>query len=218
MGARYRIVYEEGQGEIEEKKSRFICRLHPVKTEEEALAFIAGIKKLCWNARHNCFAYVIGRNQELVRCSDDGEPQGTAGRPMLEILLKEDIHDAVAVVTRYFGGILLGTGGLVRAYQEAVKAGIAGSVVVEKTAGIKGEIRTDYGSIGKIQYLMRNGGAVELNTDFAENVTVTFLIKKEAFSEFCDKVTEATGGRCHVQQLSETWYGDAPGTFVLFDE
>lgn len=218
MGDSYRIIYEEGQGETEEKKSRFICRVRPVKTEEEALAFIAEIKKLCWNARHNCFAYVIGKNQELMRCSDDGEPQGTAGRPMLDVLLKEDIHDAVAVVTRYFGGILLGTGGLVRAYQEAVKAGLAGSIVVEKTAGIKGEIRTDYGSIGKLQYLMRTGGAMELNTDFAENVTVTFLIKKEMFQEFCDKVTEAAGGRCRVRKLSEVWYGDALGNCVVFDE
>lgn len=218
MGDRYRIIYEEGQGEIEEKKSRFICRVRPVKTEEEAMAFITEIKKMCWNARHNCFAYVLGKNQEFVRCSDDGEPQGTAGRPMLDVLLKEDIHDAVAVVTRYFGGILLGTGGLVRAYQEAVKSGLEGSIIVEKTAGIKGEISTDYSSIGKVQYLMRIEGAIELNTEFAEKVTVTFLTKQEEFQGFCDKITEATGGRSRTKKLSEVWYGDALGECVVFDE
>ena len=117
----YRIVYEGGEGEIIEKKSRFIATVRPIETEEEAIEFIAKMKKKYWDARHNCYAYVAGKNQELQRCSDDGEPNGTAGRPMLDVLLREEIHDAVVVVTRYFGGTLLGTGGLVRAYQKATQ-------------------------------------------------------------------------------------------------
>ena len=105
----YRIVYEGGEGEIIEKKSRFIATVRPIETEEEAIEFIAKMKKKYWDARHNCYAYVAGKNQELQRCSDDGEPNGTAGRPMLDVLLREEIHDAVVVVTRYFGGTLLGT-------------------------------------------------------------------------------------------------------------
>ena len=111
----YKCIYEGGRGEIEEKKSRFICHVQPVETEEEAVAFINAKKKEYWDARHNCSAFVIGRNAELTRCSDDGEPPGTAGRPMLEVLLNEGIRNIAVVVTRYFGGVLLGTGGLVRA-------------------------------------------------------------------------------------------------------
>lgn len=105
----YKVVYQGGSGEIEEKKSRFIATVRPVESEEEAAAFIAEMKKKYWDARHNCSAFVIGRNQELTRCSDDGEPSGTAGRPMLDVLLREGIHNAAVVVTRYFGGTLLGT-------------------------------------------------------------------------------------------------------------
>lgn len=218
MNKAYRIIYEEGIGEIEEKKSRFICRIRPVHSEEEALSYIAYIKKQCWNATHNCYAYVIGKNQELMRCSDDGEPQGTAGRPMLDVLLNEEIHDAVAIVTRYFGGTLLGTGGLVRAYQKAVQEGLENCVVVEKQLGIKGKITCDYSLIGKIQYLMRTNAVLELETTYGEGVEVCFLIPKEQFATFCDKVIEATSATCTVESLVETYFGDALGECVLFDE
>ena len=109
-----RTVYEGGQGEIIEKKSRFIATVKPVKTEEEALEFIESLKKRYWDATHNCFAYIIGGGTPLKRCSDDGEPSGTAGRPMLDVLEGESLSDVAVVVTRYFGGTLLGTGGLVR--------------------------------------------------------------------------------------------------------
>ena len=113
----YRVVYEGGEGEITEKKSRFIATVRPVESEEEATTFIAEMKKKYWDARHNCSAFVIGERQELNRCSDDGEPAQTAGRPMLDVLLREGVTNVAVVVTRYFGGVLLGTGGLVRAYQ-----------------------------------------------------------------------------------------------------
>ena len=128
-------VYKGGQGEITEKKSRFIATVRPVESEDEAVSFINETKKKYWDARHNCSAFVIGKRQELTRCSDDGEPAGTAGRPMLDVLLKENIHNAAVVVTRYFGGVLLGTGGLVRAYQQATKAGLLASEIIEKKDG-----------------------------------------------------------------------------------
>ena len=148
-----KTIYQGGSGEIVEKKSRFIATVEKIRTEEEALAFIAQQKKQYWDARHNCYAYVAGRNHGLQRCSDDGEPNGTAGRPMLEVLLRENIHDLVVVVTRYFGGILLGTGGLVRAYQKAVQEGLKNSIIIEKRPGKKLRIDTDYNGIGKIQYI-----------------------------------------------------------------
>ena len=144
-GGRYR--------EIVEKKSRFIATVRPVKNEEEALAFLEEMRKKYWDARHNCYAYSIGKNREFTRCSDDGEPSGTAGRPMLDVILGEDIYNVAVVVTRYFGGVLLGTGGLVRAYSKAVQEGLAGSLVIEKKKGISLKVTTDYTGIGKIQYI-----------------------------------------------------------------
>ena len=130
-----RVVYTGGEGEITEKKSHFIATVKPVQSEEEAVAFINETKKKYWDARHNCSAFVIGERQELTRCSDDGEPAQTAGRPMLDVLLREKITDVAVVVTRYFGGVLLGTGGLVRAYQAATQAGLAASRLIEKCKG-----------------------------------------------------------------------------------
>ena len=117
MTEQYKEIYEGGSDEVVEKKSRFIATVFPVKTEEEAVAIIEETKKKYWDARHNCFAYVIGSKNELQRFSDDGEPSGTAGKPILDVLTGEGVHNALIIVTRYFGGTLLGTGGLVRAYQ-----------------------------------------------------------------------------------------------------
>ena len=121
----YKTVLEGGTGEIIEKKSRFIATVRPVRNEEEALAFLEEMRKQYWDARHNCYAYSVGRNREYTRCSDDGEPSGTAGRPMLDVILGEDIYNVAVVVTRYFGGVLLGTGGLIRAYTNAAKEALS---------------------------------------------------------------------------------------------
>ena len=140
----YKTIYQGGEAEIIEKKSRFIATVRLTETEEEALQFIEEMRKKYWNATHNCFAYVIGEHRETVRASDDGEPSDTAGRPMLDVLLGEELYNAAVVVTRYFGGTLLGTGGLVRAYSKAVQEGIKCSVLIEKKYGSLLEIQTDY--------------------------------------------------------------------------
>ena len=144
----YFIVSKSGQGEIVEKKSRFIAHVLPVNTEEEALCHIENIKKQYWDARHNCFAFVIGRNNEIQRFSDDGEPQGTAGKPILEVLVNGNIHNTLIVVTRYFGGTLLGTGGLVRAYGLSSKEGLRNACVMSVCPGVEFSVQTDYNSIG----------------------------------------------------------------------
>ena len=117
----FKTVYRGGEAEIVEKKSRFIGTVRPVESEEEAFAFLEEMRKKYWDATHNCFAFVAGERREWVRAADDGEPSGTAGRPMLDVLLGEDLYNTAVVVTRYFGGTLLGTGGLVRAYQDSVR-------------------------------------------------------------------------------------------------
>ena len=154
MLEKYKTVYQGGEGETVEKKSRFIATVIPVKTEEEAIAFIESMKKKYWNATHNCSAYVIGEQFQIQRCSDDGEPSGTAGKPMLDVLLGEEIHDTAVVVTRYFGGTLLGTGGLVRAYTAAAADALSHAVIITRIRGLKVNIATDYNGLGKVQYIV----------------------------------------------------------------
>lgn len=202
----YKVVYEGGSGEIEEKKSRFITTVFRVESEEEAIAYIAETKKKYWDARHNCFAYVIGENNELQRCSDDGEPSQTAGRPMLDVLLREEIHNVLVIVTRYFGGTLLGTGGLVRAYQGAVKAGLANSKVIEKREGRKLEITTDYNGIGKIQYILAQEEITVIDTVYTENVVITVMVPDEKTEKIQKDIVEGTAGKAQMLWGDSVWY------------
>ncbi|MCI5741592.1 MAG: YigZ family protein [Lachnospiraceae bacterium] len=194
----YRIVYEGGEGEIIEKKSRFIATVRPIETEEEAIEFIAKMKKKYWDARHNCYAYVAGKNQELQRCSDDGEPNGTAGRPMLDVLLREEIHDAVVVVTRYFGGTLLGTGGLVRAYQKATQEGLANSVVIEKQQGELLKVQASYQEVGKLQYVLGQNGIPIIDSVYAQDVELHGVVPKEQTAKIEKELLEATNGKARI--------------------
>lgn len=202
----YKIVYKGGEGEIVEKKSRFIAYVKPVSTEEEANEFIESIKKKNWDARHNCSAVVIGENNEFSRCSDDGEPSSTAGKPMLEVLINEGIHNVAVVVTRYFGGILLGTGGLVRAYQAAVKEGLKESVIALKQKGAKYKIGTDYNGIGKIQYIIASLDIFTIDSIYKENVEIEVMVNSLKEKEFVDKIVEGTNAKAKVIKLAEAEY------------
>lgn len=211
-----KIVYRGGSDEIIEKKSRFIAEVRPVHSEEDALTFVAELKKKYWNASHNCWAFVCGERQELQRCSDDGEPQGTAGRPMLDVLLGEEIHDAAVVVTRYFGGTLLGTGGLVRAYSRAVQAGLAASTVIEKKKGSRLTIETDYNGVGKLQYLLGQRQIPIVDAIYAENVKTIVLVQEEAVKELWEAVTEATNGRAQIEEEKDLYFAFVDKEPVLF--
>ncbi|MDE7325485.1 MAG: YigZ family protein, partial [Lachnospiraceae bacterium] len=178
----------------------------PVSSEEEALAFIGQVKKKYWDAKHNCFAYVIGTDNELARCSDDGEPSKTAGRPMLDVLLAEGIHDAAVVVTRYFGGVLLGTGGLVRAYQAAVKAGLTACTLATRNLGKKLVITTDYSGIGKLQYIAASENISLLSTEYTDAVTVTLFVTPSQESIFIKKFTQATNGQAKITVEGEGFF------------
>jgi len=202
----YRVVYEGGEGEIVEKKSRFIATVKPVETEEEAVAFINEMKKKYWDARHNCSAFVIGANQELTRCSDDGEPAQTAGRPMLDVLLKEGVTNVAVVVTRYFGGVLLGTGGLVRAYQKSVQEGLAASKIIEKRNGFLLYINTDYNGVGKLQYLFAQKEITIVESEYAADVTMTVLVPQERKEEIEKAVIEHTNGTARLEWGDEVVY------------
>ena len=211
----YKTVYEGKEGEIVEKKSRFIATVRSVESEEDALSFIEEMRKKYWDARHNCFAYVIGDHQELMRFSDDGEPQGTAGKPMLDVLLGEELHNTAVVVTRYFGGTLLGTGGLVRAYSGAVQEGLRSCVLAEKRKGLQLSIGTDYSGIGKVQYLLGQRGIRILSSEYTEQVVLTVLVPLEQKRELLDALTEGTNGKARLTPGDECRYVDAQGELFL---
>ena len=218
MLSQYRTVYSGGEAEIIEKKSRFIATVKPVKSEEEAIAFIESLKKKYWNATHNCSAYVIGEHFQVQRCSDDGEPSGTAGKPMLDVLLGEQIHDTVVVVTRYFGGTLLGTGGLVRAYQSSTKAGLEASVVITKMHGHKVSIQTDYTGLGKIQYILGQRGITILNTEYTDKVDLEVLLPEEIVKQIMAEITEGTNGQAVMEIVEECYFANVNGEMMVFDE
>lgn len=218
MLSQYKTVYRGNEAEIVEKKSRFIATVKPVKTEEEAIEFIESLKKKYWNATHNCSAYVLGERFQVQRCSDDGEPSGTAGKPMLDVLLGEEIHDTVVVVTRYFGGTLLGTGGLVRAYSNATKAGLESSTVITKMHGQKMTIGTDYTGLGKIQYILGQRGIQILDSVYTDNVTLEVLLPEEQIKGVMEEITEGTNGQAKMELQEECYFAEIPGekNIVIF--
>lgn len=209
-------VYKGGQGEITEKKSRFIATVRPVESEDEAVSFINETKKKYWDARHNCSAFVIGKRQELTRCSDDGEPAGTAGRPMLDVLLKENIHNVAVVVTRYFGGVLLGTGGLVRAYQQATKAGLSASEIIEKKDGAVLFIRTDYTGIGRLQYLFAQEKITVMDTAYEADVLVKAVIPENDKKRIEKTIIEQTNGTAKLEWGDDVTFAEYDGEVLLF--
>ncbi len=213
----YKTVYQGGEDEIVEKKSRFIATVVPVKTEEEALAFIEKTKKKYWDARHNCFAYIIGERGQLQRCSDDGEPNGTAGKPMLDVLLGNELKNVAVVVTRYFGGTLLGTGGLVRAYSGAVKAGLEASVLITKIWGVKLHIDTDYTTFGKIQYILAQRELKILDTIYTDKVELEVLIPKTDLDQVMSTITEGTNAQAEMTPGEECYYAEINGVPTILE-
>lgn len=194
----YVTLVHGGEGEIIEKKSRFIGKAEPVSSEEEAYAFIEKTKKKHYDARHNCFAFSVGDKMPLLRFSDDGEPQGTAGKPILEVINGSGIHNICIVVTRYFGGVLLGTGGLVRAYTDAAKEAVkaCGTKLVQRIFPV--EIKTGYTDMGKLQYILNERQINITDTVFAEDVTFKIEVPVCKKNEIVDEITEATNARASI--------------------
>ncbi len=208
----YKIVHVGGCDELVEKKSRFIVTIHPANTEEQAIEFINKMKKKYWDARHNCSAYIIGENAEIIRCSDDGEPSGTAGRPILEVFLGEEIRNVAVVVTRYFGGTLLGTGGLIRAYTKAAQLGLNRSEIVTMRYGVKTRIAADYNNAGKIQYLLGQADIVTYETEYTEQVVFTILASQHKTASLQKKVVEATAAKVKMEEVERLYFIDKKET------
>ncbi len=208
MSVSYRVLLEGGQGEYVEKKSRFIATLRKCESEEEAVAFVEEMKKKYWDARHNCHAFIIGSGGELTRCSDDGEPSGTAGRPMLEVLSGAELRNAAVVVTRYFGGVLLGTGGLVRAYTQAVKEGLKNCAVGRMVYGYDVCITTDYLWIGKVLYLLGNLKLEPVSAEYGERIVLELEVGAEKLKTLERELAEITNGQAQFEKKKEIYFVD----------
>ena len=191
----YKTVKKLGQCEIVISKSRFIAHVNRAETEEQAIEFIERIKKQHSNATHNCSCYMIGEHDQIQKANDDGEPSGTAGVPMLEVLKKQGLKDTVVVVTRYFGGIKLGGGGLIRAYGKATTEGIDAAQVVERKLHHVMKIAIDYTWLGKVENEVRNSQYTLNDIQYAEAVEVLVDVEKDEEENFINWVTELTNGQ-----------------------
>lgn len=216
MKEAFKTIYEGGIGEIVVKKSRFITTVCPIETEDSAIEVIEGLKKKYWDASHNCSAYIVGTENPLMRCSDDGEPSKTAGRPMLDVLLSHDLTNLVVVVTRYFGGTLLGTGGLVRAYQTATIEGLNQSHIITKELGIRYEVITDYNQIGKIQYYIGQEQITLLSSQYTDIVILELLVAPNKLQSFLKKIAELTNGSAILGELGQVYFTKIEGEVHLF--
>ena len=211
----YKTLHEFGMDEIIIEKSTFIGYAKPIKTEEEAIEFINEIKKKHKDATHNVWAYTVGKNMNIQRYSDDGEPQGTAGIPTLEVIKKEDLRDVVIVVTRYFGGIKLGAGGLVRAYTKGAKIGLEAAKIIEKVMYQEVKIKIDYNQLGKVQNEIMNMGYFIKDTVYEDNVEIIVYSRLEELEDLTSKMTDITSATADITLGEEFYLSEKEGQIIL---
>ena len=210
MLSQYYTIKSDGQFEIVIKKSRFICTLKRIETEDEAKEIIQSIKKEHWKATHNCVAYVLGDTQQIQRSTDDGEPSGTAGIPMLEVLKVKELRNVLAVVTRYFGGTELGAGGLIRAYSSAVAETIQHVGLVKGVLQQEVIVTIDYPLHGKVTHFLEMNPDYHLKeTDFTDKVTLTVMANEDAASSLEQQLIDLLSNQCLIE-LGETDYVEIP--------
>jgi uncharacterized YigZ family protein len=213
----YRTISHPGSAELEIRKSRFICHLGRVTSDNDARAFIADRKKRYWDANHNCSAYVVGDRAEIQRTSDDGEPSGTAGVPMLNVLLKRELTDTVAVVTRYFGCTKLGAGGLIRAYGQSVSEAIAKVGIVVRKELSQVAVIASFEDAGRLEHALRADGREPDSVDYGEMVTIALTLDPAEVPDFDAWVAEQTSGRATVEPRG-TVYTEVPETAATSEE
>lgn len=211
----YKTLHEFGVDEIIIEKSTFIGYAKPISTEEEAVEFINEIKKKHKDATHNVWAYTVGQNMNIQRYSDDGEPQGTAGIPTLEVIKKEDLRDVVVVVTRYFGGIKLGAGGLVRAYTKGAKIGLEAAKIIEKVNYQEVKIKIDYNQLGKVQNEIMNMGYFIKDTIYEDNVEIIVYSKQDKLEEIINKITDITSATANIVLGEDFYLSEKYGQIIL---
>lgn len=211
----YKTLHEYGSDEIIIDKSTFIGYAKPIKTEEEAVEFVNEIKKKHKDATHNVWAYTVGPTMNIQRYSDDGEPQGTAGIPTLEVIKKEDLRDVVVVVTRYFGGIKLGAGGLVRAYTKGAKIGIEAGKVIEKIKYQEVKIKIDYTQLGRVQNEIMNMGYFIKDTIYEDSVEFIVYSRVEEIGKLTEKMIDITSATANIVLGEEFYLSEKDGEVLL---
>ena len=211
----YKTLHEFAMDEVIIEKSTFIGYAKPIKTEEEAVEFINEIKKKHKDATHNVWAYTVGKTMNIQRYSDDGEPQGTAGIPTLEVIKKEDLRDVAVVVTRYFGGVKLGAGGLVRAYTKGAKIGIEAAKVIEKVMYQEVRIKIDYNQLGKVQNEIMNMNYFVKDTIYEDNVEIIVYSRLEEVKVLTDKMIDITSATAEIKLGEEFYLSEQNGNIIL---
>ncbi|SFB86568.1 YigZ family protein [Butyrivibrio sp. YAB3001] len=202
----YRVIIENGTGEIVEKKSRFIANVFSVESQQQAEEIIAKISKEYWDARHNCYAYVIGVNGENTKCSDNGEPSGTAGKPILEVINGAGVTNTLIIVTRYFGGVLLGTGGLVRAYTQSAQAALASSEIGEMVLARKLTLKVNYNMINNVQYYLSQNEINISDSRYEADVEFDICVKENDVSRITDGLTQKCEGQITIIEGDKDYY------------
>ena len=202
----FKVVTKEGTGEIVEKKSRFIGSTFAVESVEEAEKRIAEVSKKYWDARHNCYAYVIGKNSENTRCSDNGEPSGTAGKPILEVITGAGLTNTLVIVTRYFGGVLLGTGGLVRAYTQAAQAAIAASETGEMVYARQLTLEVAYNMINNVKYFLEQNKISISDPRYTENVQYDICVREEDKDRITEDLIQKCEGKITITEGDAGYY------------
>jgi len=203
--ASYLTVARTATAEIEVKRSRFECHVERVPTEDDARAVVEQIRRRHWDARHHCSAFVLGPNADVQRSNDDGEPSGTAGAPMLEVLRGREVSDVVVVVTRWFGGVLLGAGGLVRAYSDAVRAGLDAAGTVQRRLLHLYDVAVDHGDAGRLENDLRSRGVSVLGVDYAERATLHLALPAGSAEGLPRTLAEVTGGTVEASPAGTDW-------------
>lgn len=208
MNEPYKILIEGGEAECELKKSRFIAHVAVVKSEDEAQAFVASMKKQFYDARHNCYAYVIGKDGETVKYSDDGEPSQTAGLPIYNVLKESGIRNAVIVVTRYFGGTLLGAGPLARMYVEAASLGLSASKSAWMRFGCEAQIVADYANAEKVKRYLEREAVSLIDTRYANDVTLVIRTGFDKYESLCKDIISITGAQASISKIKDAYFVD----------
>lgn len=206
LSENYFTILKEGVASFEEKKSTFIGSISRARNEEEAREYIKSVKEKNKEARHNVFGYVIGDKMQIQRCSDDGEPQGTGGVPVLEVIKKNNIKDCVIVVTRYFGGILLGTGGLTRAYSKGASMALSNTSIVQRVIGTKINIEISYDLLGKVQYLLEQNNLHIEQIIYEDRVTISLLLETKQAIQIKASIINLTSNKCIINIDDEKYY------------
>lgn len=211
----YKTLHEFGMDEVIIEKSTFIGYAKPIKKEEEAVEFINEIKKKHKDATHNVWAYTVGKSMNIQRYSDDGEPQGTAGIPSLEVIKKEDLRDVVVVVTRYFGGVKLGAGGLVRAYTKGAKIGLEAGQIIDKVMYKEVRIKIDYNQLGKIQNEIMNMGYFVKDTVYEDSVEMIVYSRLNEVEALTSRMTDITSATADITLGEEFYLSEKDGQIII---